>query len=68
VIRARSIRLKLKDEVGIAPTDEEIGKLCQDSQNPLIARVAAKLVELAKGNSTESAKAALALRELFSAV
>ena len=68
VIRARSIRLKLKDEVGIAPTPEEISKLCEDSQNPLIARVASKLVELTKGNPTEAAQASLALRELFSAV
>jgi DNA repair exonuclease SbcCD nuclease subunit len=68
VIRARSIRLKLKDEVGIAPTDEEISKLCQDSQNPLIARVATKLVERVKTNPAEAAKASLALRELFTAV
>lgn len=68
VIRARSIRLKLKDEVGIAPTQEEINRLCNDPQNPLIARVATKLVELTRNNPAEAAKASLALRELFSAV
>lgn len=68
VVRARSIRLKLKDEVGIAPTAEEVERLCNDAQNPLIARVATKLVELTKTNPAESGKASLALRELFSAV
>jgi len=68
VSRARSIRLKLKDEVGIAPTQEEIDKLCSDKQNQLIALVASKLVELTKTNPAEAAKASLALRELFSAV
>ena len=68
VVRARSIRLKLKDEVGIAPTEEEIQRLCNDSQNPLIARVATKLVDLTRNNPAEAAKASLALRELFSAV
>ncbi len=68
IVRARSIRLKLKDEVGIAPTEEEINRLCNDPQNPLIARVATKLVELTRNNPAEAAKASLALRELFSAV
>ena len=68
IVRARSIRLKLKDEVGIAPTEEEINRLCNDPQNPLIARVATKLVELTRTNPAEAGKASLALRELFSAV
>jgi DNA repair exonuclease SbcCD nuclease subunit len=68
VIRARSIRLKLKDEVGIAPTQAEIDQLCKDQQNQLIALVATKLVELTKTNPAAAAQASLALRELFSAV
>ncbi len=68
VVRARSIRLKLKDDVGIAPTEEEINRLCNDAQNPLIARVATKLVDLTRNNPAEAAKASLALRELFAAV
>jgi len=67
VVRARSIRLKLKDEVGIAPTEAEIKKLCDDSQNPLISSVARKLVQL-RNNPAETAKASIALRELFSAI
>jgi hypothetical protein len=68
VIRARSIRLKLKDEVGIAPTEEEINQLCNNQQNKLIALVATKLVEVTKTNPAEAAKASLALRELFAAI
>jgi DNA repair exonuclease SbcCD nuclease subunit len=68
IIRARSIRLKLKDEVGIAPTQDEIDQLCKDQQNQLIALVATKLVETTKTNPAAAAQASLALRELFSAV
>lgn len=68
VIRARSIRLKLKDEVGIAPTQGEIDQLCNNPQNQLIAQVATKLVEITKHNPVAAAQASLALRELFSAV
>jgi DNA repair exonuclease SbcCD nuclease subunit len=68
IIRARSIRLKLKDEVGIAPTEEEINQLCSNQENKLIALVATKLVEQTKTNPAEAAKASLALRELFAAI
>ena len=68
IIRARSIRLKLKDEVGIAPTEEEINQLCNNQENKLIALVATKLVEQTKTNPAEAAKASLALRELFAAI
>jgi DNA repair exonuclease SbcCD nuclease subunit len=68
IIRARSIRLKLKDEVGIAPTEEEINQLCNNQENKLIALVATKLVEQTKTNPSEAAKASLALRELFAAI
>jgi DNA repair exonuclease SbcCD nuclease subunit len=68
IIRARSIRLKLKDEVGIAPTEEEINQLCNNQQDKLIALVATKLVELTKTNPAEAPKASLALRELFAAI
>lgn len=64
-LRARCIRLKLKDEVGIAPTEAEIRKLCDDPSNPLLAAVAKKLVAVRDTNPAEAAKAALALRELF---
>lgn len=66
-LKSRCIRLKLKDEVGIAPTEAEIGKLCDDPSNPLLAKVAQKLVALRDANPAEAAKAALALRELFAA-
>jgi len=64
-IEARSIRLKLKNETTIAPTDEEISALCNDAQNPLIAAVAQKLVQLVN-NPAESSRARIALRELYS--
>jgi len=68
IIRARSIRLKLKDEVGIAPTQDEINQLCNNQHDKLIAIVATKLVELTKTNPAEAPKASLALRELFAAI
>jgi hypothetical protein len=58
----------LKDEVGIAPTESEIKKLCEDPSNPLLASVAKKLLELRDTNPAEAATANLALRELYAAV
>ena len=66
--KARSIRLKLKGKVGIAPTEEEVNRLCNDPNNPLISRVATKLVALRDTNPGEREKASLALRELFASI
>jgi hypothetical protein len=66
--KARSIRLKLKDKVSIAPTEEEVHRLCQDPANPLMSAVARKLVSMRDTNPGEREKATLALRELFAAI
>lgn len=63
--RNRLIRLKLKDRTSYAPTDEEIQALTASTGDPLIAQVAATLVEEAAGESDEAEIAQLALRELY---
>ncbi len=65
---ARLLRLKLEDRVVIAPTNEEIIALTEQSDNPLIAGVATQLVELTKSsNDDQAATAGIALRELHAA-
>ncbi len=64
---ARLLRIKLDDRTRIAPTDEEIQALTQRAGDPLIARVARKLVDLGDGPSEEAVFARLALRELHAA-
>lgn len=63
---ARLIRLKLYDRTVETPSDEEIRLLTQRAEDPLIARVAARL--LAESNAADPDQAAisrLALHELF---
>jgi DNA repair exonuclease SbcCD nuclease subunit len=66
-LRARLLRLKLSDRTVIAPTAEEIDALSQRAADPLISRVAAKLVALATGSEESAAIARVALRELHAA-
>ena len=61
---ARLLRLKLANQTLLAPTEEEIEALTRRSEDPLIAMVAGKLVELADGSDEEAAVARVALREL----
>jgi len=65
--RARLLRLKLSNETAIAPSEAEIQALTQRASDPLISRVAARLVQLAEGTTEEAAAAQLALRELHAA-
>lgn len=64
---ARLLRIKLDDRTHIAPTDEEIEAITQRRGDPLIARVARKLVDLSSGSGEEAVIARLALRELHAA-
>lgn len=64
---ARLIRLKLRNRVVEAPSDEEIQQLTQRADDPLIARVASRLLDQADGDPNEAASARLALRELYQA-
>ena len=64
---ARLIRLKLRNHVVEAPSEEEIQQLTQRADDPLIARVARRLLDEADGDTDEAASARLALRELYQA-
>ncbi len=65
--RSRLLRLKLVQQTTIAPTPEEVEELTRRSGDPLISRVAGKLIAKAAEENEESATARLALRELYSA-
>jgi DNA repair exonuclease SbcCD nuclease subunit len=63
--QARLLRFKLRDRTVTAPSDAEIQALSQRAGDPLLSRVAAKLVaRAASTNPDEAAVARLALREL----
>jgi DNA repair exonuclease SbcCD nuclease subunit len=65
---ARLIRLKLHDATRVAPTPEEIDALANRSADPLIGLVAKTLLQKNREPGEDSDIAAIALRELFSAV
>lgn len=65
---ARLLRLKLDSRIVIAPSEEEITALTQRSQDPLIATVAAKLLDRCHGDTEDAVLARLALRELHLAL
>lgn len=67
-LRARLLRLKLEDATRVLPTPEEITGLRERHADPLIARVAHRLLDEAAGQHPESALAQVALRELYLAV
>lgn len=66
-LQARLLRLKLTNQVAIAPTAEEIQTMSQRPADPLISRVAAQLVARAAGADGVAASAQAALRELYAA-
>lgn len=65
--QARLLRLKLSDRTRLEPTLAEMHALTERREDPLIARVAARLVEESRGAGEEAAIARLALRELHAA-
>ena len=65
-LNARLIRVKLDDQVAIAPTDEETQALAERPGDPLIESVAKRLVALSAGDQADAAR--LALRELHAAL
>jgi DNA repair exonuclease SbcCD nuclease subunit len=65
--QARLLWVKLINQTVVAPSSEEIEALTQRSADPLIARVAAKLVASASGDGEEALCARMALRELHAA-
>lgn len=66
-LEARLLRLKLEDLTVVAPTDEEVQLLTENGTDPLIARVATRLIAEAHGDGEEAATARVALRELHAA-
>lgn len=67
-LEARLLRVKLSDATTIAPTGEEIHALTQRQADPLIARVAQRLVDRANEVGESADVARIALRELHAAV
>jgi DNA repair exonuclease SbcCD nuclease subunit len=63
---ARLIRVKLDDQVAIAPTDQETQALAERPGDPLIESVARQLIALTAGDESDAAR--LALRELHAAL
>jgi DNA repair exonuclease SbcCD nuclease subunit len=66
-LEARLLRLKLVDQTRLAPTDAEIRALTAEGSDPLVARVAERLVKQASGEGDEAVVARVALRELHAA-
>jgi hypothetical protein len=67
LIEARVLRLKLDDQTVTEPTAAELEALTQQVENPLIARVAARLAAVARENTPDAALARVALRQLHRA-
>lgn len=66
-LNARLLRLKLVNQILIAPTEKEIEDLTQRGTDPLIANVAKRLLEFADGGDEDALVARTALRELHAA-
>lgn len=64
---SRLIRLKLRDELREAPSEEELRELTGRAGDPLVARVASRLLAESHGDDEDAAIARLALRELYQA-
>ena len=65
---SRLLRLKLYDEVVTAPTGDELAELSGNLSDPLVAKVATRLVAMLSSGDESAEVAAAALRELYSAV
>lgn len=63
-LEARLLRIKLTNNVVVAPTDEELEQLSKRPDAPLVSRVATRLIETVRADGPDAAKARLALREL----
>lgn len=66
-LESRLLRLKLVDRTTLVPTGQEIEALTERVGDPLIARVAAQLVERADRRDEGAEVARVALRELYAA-
>jgi len=65
---ARLIRLKSVNRTVVAPSADELAALTTRASDPLVARVASKLVARASGDTEDAAIARVALRELHAQI
>lgn len=69
VWEARLVRLKLSNQVQVAPSEAEVEALTRRAGDPLISRVATRLVEQSRGlDDATAAIARIALRELHARI
>jgi hypothetical protein len=66
-LESRLLRLKLRDRIRLAPSEEEVASLAERPSDPLISRVAEALIAEASGDDEEAEVARIALRELHAA-
>lgn len=66
-LEARLLRLKRRDHTSVAPDPEELRQLTERAGDPLVARVAARLQELAAQGEEQGELARMGLRELHRA-
>jgi DNA repair exonuclease SbcCD nuclease subunit len=66
-LEARLLRLKVDNRAAIAPTDEEVEALTQQTTDPLTATVAQQVIGMTNSTDEEAETAAIALRELHAA-
>lgn len=67
-LESRLLHLRQKFETVLEPSPEEIENLADRPSDPLVSRVANRLIESAKGSGEEAEIARIALRELYTAV
>lgn len=65
---ARLLRLDCDDQIVVMPSEEELGQLVNRAEDPLLARVAARLKQDLDQGGDPAEVARLALRELYAAV
>lgn len=66
-LESRLLRLRLRDEYRIEPSEEEVASLANRPGDPLLSRVAETLFATAEGSGEEAEIARIALRELYAA-
>jgi DNA repair exonuclease SbcCD nuclease subunit len=66
-LEARLIRLKRRDRTSVAPDAEELRQLTERAGDPLVARVALRLQQLAAQDDDQAELARMGLRELHRA-
>jgi len=64
---SRLLRLKLRNRIRLAPSEEEVTSLAERPSDPLISRVAETLIAEASGDDEDAEVARIALRELHAA-